>query len=213
MKVSTALPATITAVSLLLGSALAEAKIVCWKDNEGVRNCGNAVPPEYAQQGSTRLNKQGVTIKKTARAKTAEELRAEREAKRKQAEEDKEKRRIASEQARKDRVLLQTYNSEDELELARDGKLAVIDSRMKHNRQVVAKLQGSLETLQEEAAGLERGGKKIPDKLRKEMTDIQKRIDDRHKLNARYTKEQGEVRETFAADIQRYHVLKGAQNN
>ncbi len=200
---------TVTALALTLGSSQAQAKIVCWKDNEGVRSCGSAIPPEYAQQSSKRLNKQGVTIERTTRAKTAEELKAEREERRKLAEKEREERIIANEQARKDLVLLQTYNSEDELELARDGKIAVIDSRIKHNVQAIKKLQTSLKELQDEAAALERSGKKVPEKLSKEINGIQNRIQERKKVNEQFTQDQDEVREVFAADIARYRELKG----
>ncbi len=199
----------ITTWALILGSFSVEAKMVCWKDKDGVHTCGNAVPPEYAQQSTKRLNKQGVTVEKTARAKTGEELKKERAMKREQAEKDKEERRIANIQARKDLVLLQTYNSEDELELARDGKIAVLDSRIKHNQQVIAKLESSQAELQKEAAAIERSGKPVPETLRKDLDDVESRISKRQRVNEQYANEQGEVRETFIADIARYRELKG----
>ena len=213
MKFSTALFATAAIVALSLGSPGAQAKIVCWEDKDGVRSCGNAVPPEYAQQSSKRISKQGVTVERTRRAKTGEELKQEREAKLKQAEKEKEQHRIATEQARKDRVLLQTYNTEDELELARGGKIAVIDSRIKHNLQVIGKFHGTLAELQDEAASLERGGKKVGEKLRNEMTDLQSRIDKRREVNKQFILEQDEVREVFAVDIARFRELKGIKSN
>ena len=78
------------AMVALLGSVLvapAEAAktnagggIKCWHNQDGVRECGNVVPPEYAQQGSETKDKFGVTIGATGRAKTLEELEAERAA-------------------------------------------------------------------------------------------------------------------------------------
>jgi hypothetical protein len=198
-----------TTLALILGNFSAEAKMVCWKDKDGVHTCGNAVPPEYAQQSTKRLNKQGVTVEKTARAKTGKELKKEREMKREQAEKDKEERRIANAQARKDLVLLQTYNSEDELELARDGKIAVLDSRIKHNQQIITKLETSQAELQKDAAAIERSGKPVPDTLRKDLNEIEDRISKRQKVNEQHAKDQGEVRETFIADIARYRELKG----
>ena len=199
----------ITTLALILGSFSVDAKMVCWKDKDGVHTCGNAVPPEYAQQSTKRLNKQGVTVEKTARAKTGEELKKERKIKREQAEKDKEERRIANKQARKDLVLLQTYNSEDELELARDGKIAVLDSRIKHNQQVITKLETSQADLQKDAEAIERSGKPVPDTLRKDLNDVENRISKRQQVNEQYANEQGEVRETFTADIARYRELKG----
>ena len=53
------------------------AGIKCWTNKEGYKECGNAVPPEYAQQGHTELNKQGLVVDQQERAKTPEELAAE----------------------------------------------------------------------------------------------------------------------------------------
>ena len=56
----------------------AEAAIKCWTNKEGVRECGNAVPPEYAQQAHEEKSTSGMTIKRTERSKTPEELAAAR---------------------------------------------------------------------------------------------------------------------------------------
>ena len=62
---------------LIVLSSGAEATIKCWTNSEGVRECGNSIPPEYSQQGHTELNSQGVVIEENERAKTAEELELE----------------------------------------------------------------------------------------------------------------------------------------
>ena len=64
---------------LLLSATAAQAKFKCWTNNEGVKECGNAVPPEYAQQGHEVMNKHGVA-RESKKAKTLEELTQEREA-------------------------------------------------------------------------------------------------------------------------------------
>ena len=45
------IPCALAAVALLALPPMAGAGIKCWTNNDGVRECGNAVPPEYAQQG------------------------------------------------------------------------------------------------------------------------------------------------------------------
>ena len=45
---------------LIATPALSDAaRIKCWTNNEGVRECGNAVPPEYAQKGHKEVSKSG----------------------------------------------------------------------------------------------------------------------------------------------------------
>ncbi|MEW6647505.1 MAG: hypothetical protein AB1450_09925 [Pseudomonadota bacterium] len=74
------LPALCVVLSLAIpGSALAAIK--CWTNKEGVRECGNVVPPEYAQKETRTVNERGITVEVKERAKTAEELEQERVAK------------------------------------------------------------------------------------------------------------------------------------
>ena len=38
------------ALSGLTLSGTAQARMKCWTNNEGVRECGNSIPPEFAQK-------------------------------------------------------------------------------------------------------------------------------------------------------------------
>ena len=101
-------------------------KIVCWKNNEGIRECGNSVPPEFSQKSVERKSAMGVTLEKTDRAKTAEELEKRRAEAERLRVAKAEQERIDTEPKRKDLVLLQTFTTEEDLKLARDGKVARI---------------------------------------------------------------------------------------
>ncbi len=48
------------------------AAIKCWTNKDGIKECGNVVPPEYSQQETTQINKTGIVTGKTERAKTPE---------------------------------------------------------------------------------------------------------------------------------------------
>lgn len=201
----------LAAVALMLGisATSTSARIVCWTNSEGVHECGNAVPPEYAQQSVERKSAMGLTLERTERAKTAEELERERterdRAKREMAEQD----RLAAEQARHDAVLLQTFTTEEDLKLTHDGKVAAIDSRIKHSEQIVERLEQSRTELQGDAAALERGGKKVPDELHKQIADVQSQIDKTLGDIERRNDERVLLQERFRADLARYRELKG----
>ena len=200
----------VTGIVLGLGSPNSQArKIVCWKNHEGVRECGNSVPPEFAQKSLERKSSMGLTLEKTERAKTQQELeqgRAETERLRKiKAEES----RIATEQARKDRVLLQTFTTEEDLKLASEGKVAAIESRIKHSEQLVKKLEEARDDIQAEAAQIERGGKKVPENVAKKINDVQLQLDStRGQINLRNS-ERVQLQQQFEADLARYRKLKG----
>ena len=184
-------------------------RIKCWTNNEGVRECGNVVPPEYAQKGHTTKSAAGVTTAVTKRAKTKEELEAERAEKERRKAEEREKARADALQAEKDRVLLSTYTSEEDLVLARNGKLAAIDSRIKHSRQVMAGLEKKLFGLQDKAAKRERSGKKLDKKLIDEITNTEKQIQDNRTFVADREKEKININEQSATDLARWRELKG----
>lgn len=199
------------AAALLLGvsGAAASAKIVCWTNNEGVRECGNAVPPEFAQQSVERKSSMGLTLEKSDRARTPEELERDRAERERVAHEKAEQDRIRAERARHDAVLLQTFTTEEDLKLTHDGKVAAIDSRIKHSVQIVERLEQSRTELQGDAANLERSGKKVPEELHQQITDVQSQIDKTLGEIERRENERVLLQERFRADLARYRELKG----
>lgn len=202
--------AAVAALMLATAAPVADAKIVCWKNKDGVRECGNAVPPEYAQQSVERKSSMGLTVEKTERAKTQEELARDRAEAERQRKEEEERQRVAAEQARKDQVLLQTFTTEEDLKLARDGKMAAIDSRINHSEQLVQHLEQSRTEMQGEAADLERGGKKVPDELRQKISDVQAQIDKTLLEIEQRKQERVQLQAQFESDLARYRELKGS---
>ncbi|MCP5151381.1 MAG: DUF4124 domain-containing protein [Ectothiorhodospiraceae bacterium] len=194
--------------ALALAPLEAGAAIKCWTNKDGVRECGNAIPPEYAQQGHVEKSTRGLTVRETARAKTNEELSREREEREREEREQAERDRLAQEQAQRDRVLLHTYTTEDDLVLARDGHLAALDSRMKHTRQVNLKLNESLDELRGEAAALERAGKPVPDKMRDDIANLRKQISANDDSLGLREQERTELITRFDRDLARYRELR-----
>lgn len=202
--------------SFLLGALLlalapfpASAGFKCWTNKEGIRECGNAVPPEYAQQEHREISETGITINRTTRAKTDEELRKEREEQARLAALKAEEERKKREQAARDRVLLHTFTTEEDLLLARDGQLAAIDTRILHTEQVLEQLQKSLEELRAEAAKMERSGKAISPKLMRKIAKVQGQIENSHAFIAERRRHKAELAAQFEADLIRYRELKG----
>ena len=118
----------------------ASAGIKCWTNDDGVRECGDAIPPEYAQKANREMNEGGITVSTTERAKTKEELRTERqEAERLAAFRAEEARRIR-ERKMKDRVLLSTFTTEKDLSLAHEGQVAAIDLRIDLTERILAQI-------------------------------------------------------------------------
>lgn len=113
----------ILSLVLALGHGLACAELYKWVDEKGVTHYGDRIPPEYAKQGNSQLNNRGVTVRKTERALTPEERRAQRE----EDQRLKEALKQAEAQQREDLALINTYSTEEEIDLARDRRVAQID--------------------------------------------------------------------------------------
>jgi len=194
-------------VAVAVAAPHASARIKCWTNNEGVRECGNTVPPEYAQKSHQELTKQGVKVKTTTRAKTPEELRKEAEADKIKQEEMRKRRARAAE----DRVLLATYTTEDEMRLTRDEQRGVIDSRIKHTERIIEDLKSKRKTLQAEAAKQELSGKKVAPKLLGNIKLINDRIKKQRTIIEDRHRDQAALEARFAADLNRYRELKAGK--
>lgn len=199
----------LTALLMALVPLTASAGFKCWTNNEGVRECGDAVPPEYAQKGHREISETGITLHKTSRAKTPEELHEEREEQARLAAIEAEKERERRERAARDHVLLSTFTTEEDLLLARDGQLAAIDTRVMHTQQVLHHLERSLEQLRADAAQLERNGKELTPELMEKITSVQKQIETSRAFIEERAQYKAELSAQFDADLTRYRELKG----
>lgn len=187
----------------------AQAAFKCWTNKEGVRECGNAIPPEYAQQESATVNERGITIEVQKRAKTHAEVEAER------TKVEAEKKRLADEKERKekqaalDRVLLATFTSVEDIQAARDRRLTSIDGTIDITRVTIDKLNQNLAALKQRAATQERQGKPISDDLKQDITSTEKQIADKQRYIQSKERVKADINHKAEADIARFKELKG----
>ncbi len=175
----------------------------CWTNNDGVRECGNAVPPEYAQKGHVEKSDSGLTVQQQARAKTLEELETELEKKRAATRAAE----LARKQAAEDRVLLDTFASEDDIILARDGQIANLDSQIKATESRIEKLETGLDRALERAANFERRGKEVPIRVIGEIDNLREQVVGYREFIKTRIAEQEKIRAKYALDVERYRKL------
>lgn len=191
------------------------AGIKCWTNKDGVRECGNIIPPEYAQQKSETINEQGITTEVKERAPTKEELEArrrEQEAEAKRLEEQKRQQALEEKQRkmqeRYDQVLLSTFLTEKDVLESRDRKVSAIDATIELTRISMDKLQENLDKEKTRAANFERQGKPIPQRSQEDIDSLQKQIDDKKNYIASKEREKQELLDKYAADLKRFRELK-----
>lgn len=182
-------------------------KLFKWVDEHGQIRYGDRVPPQFAKQKQDTLNDQGIVVNTRAAAKTREQLAEEQRL----AAIAAEKKRIRDAAAAYDRVLLDTYTTEDDIIMTRNGKIDAIEAAIRLTRARTEKTKQRLLGLTQRAASMERMGRPVPDPLRKEINDARAQIGYNKTYIANREEEQQTVRKKFEADLTRFRELKSAE--
>jgi len=174
-----------------------------WIDKDGHIHYGNRVPPEYAKLERKVINERGRTIMVYDAMKTPEQREKEKQL----AETAAKNKVLAEKQAIHDRSLLATYLSEQDMLLAKNGKIAAVDALLQLTNSRVESMKERLLKLTEEAATYERSGKALPASLESQINNLRKQIT----TNEAFIKEKEGERNTivrkFDDDIKRYIEL------
>lgn len=180
------------------------AAIKCWTNKDGVKECGNNVPPEYAQQGHQELSKQGMVKEEQKAVKTSEELEVEA----KQAAAKAEAKLKQQQQAKEDKILLQTFSSVADIELARDERIKAVDASIKLAQKRTETIQSDLDKRIQAAAADERAGKTPGEALLKDIESLRRQISNNNDYIAAKHKEQEQTNQEYTTKIERFKELK-----
>jgi hypothetical protein len=179
-----------------------------WTDDQGNVHYSDKVPPEASKKERRVLDEQGLMVDKLDRAKTSEEIAEEkRQQKIREAQEEK-----AREQAERDRVLLNTYESEQDIVNLRDSKVQTVENIIQISQRRKEKLQERLQSLMHRAADLERAGKPVTGDLESRIANTRGQILKTDEFIDRKKGEQTEIRKDYEKDIQRYRELQAEMN-
>jgi Domain of unknown function (DUF4124) len=184
-------------------SASAEAKLYKWVDDKGTTHYGEVIPPEYANRDRDSLNKAGMIEKRAEKIDPAS-VRAKVEAE----ERRKMDNQAAMEQQRRDSALLNTYSNENEIDLARERSLVLINARIESNQMLLKSSQETLAGHKKEVESRTKAGKNIPQSLANDITQSEARV---AKFQAELGKSEQElvaVKTRFENDKALYRKLK-----
>jgi chromosome segregation ATPase len=195
--------------TLLVATSATAERTFKWIDNEGQVHYGNRVPPEYAKTERKVINKQGRTVKVYEAAKTPEERAAAEKA----AELEARKKSLAEKRAIHDRSLLATYTSEQDMLLARDGKVASVEALLQLTNSRVESMKQRLNELTEEAATYERSGKQLPHTVEAQITNLRTQIIRNEAFIKEKEQELSDINKQFDADISRFIELTAERDN
>ncbi len=173
--------------------------IVKWVDDKGVTHYGDSVPPEYANRSNTMLNKSGRVLRKNEAFKPGTT----------QSPDDGAEKQLA-EQKRRDSVLLASYTTEQEIDLARERSTQMDDAAIKGLEQRATSVKERLATHQKSAAIFTSRKKPVPADLQQDIVDAKGELGRIEAQIAQKRKNIEETRIRFDRDRQRFHELKQA---
>jgi hypothetical protein len=192
------------------GATQSERKLYRWVDKKGQVHYGDSIPPEYAEQDRDILNRQGVRVGHEEGLVTPEEASAKAAA-------DKAAKEVQQRKLR-DRVLLQMYQSVEEIEVLRDRRLELIEAQLTIQEQSLANLRAKNAQFVKQAAHFLPRNKSadalpLPEEL---GLDLQRSASDIVTQQQNLEKKRVEsesIRATFGADIKRFKELKAVVPN
>lgn len=152
-------------------SVSAEAKLFKWVDDKGTTHYGEVIPPEYANRDRDSLTKSGMIEKRPEKIDPAS-VRAKVEAE----ERRKMDNQATMEQQRRDNALLNTYSNENEIDLARERSLVLINARIESNQMLLKSSQGTLAEHKKEVESRTKAGKNIPQSLTNDIAQSEARV-------------------------------------
>jgi len=186
----------------------AEAKLYKWVDDSGTTHYGEVIPPEYANKNKDVIDKAGLIEKRPPKV-TPEELRAKEEAEQKRKVENQ----AAMEQQRRDSALLNTYTNENEIDLARDRSLVLINARIESNKMLLKSSETTLDGLKKESASRTKEGKKIPQSLANDIATMETRINRYQTELSKSEEDLVAVKSRFDKEKELYRKIKGGASS
>ena len=101
---------------ITLSPIFIKANIKCWNNDEGIRECGDRIPPKYAQGASEEFSDSGVLLKRNPKAKKINQIDQDQQ---------------IADRKKADKLLLKMFSNISEIDSARDKKINQIDQEIK----------------------------------------------------------------------------------
>lgn len=180
-------------------------KLYCWNEN-GVRTCGDALPPGATDLARTEINAgNGATTRQVGRALTAAERAAAAQAEREAAD----SAAAAASDKRHDQALIASYETEADLRKSFGERTSLLDDALKGSAMSEANLRRSLVSLLDQANALELSRKPVPPALLKNVRSQHAELEKQLRIAAEQRAGRAALDVELAAAVDRYRAMKG----
>lgn len=199
-------------IAVLIASAFsiqpAFGKLYKWVDENGMVHYSDKLPPEAAQHAHEQLNTRGQTVDsvKDPQEEIEEQVvdTAEQEERRRQAE-------IEARERMRDRILLDTFTTERDLQLTRKDRLNAVDSLINLMKSNNERIQGQISENQAKIDETNAKGRAVPENLQKQRESLNNQLAKNNRYISAKQEERRKLVEQFDADLKRFRELKGIE--
>ncbi len=181
----------------------AEKKMYRWVDDNGNVFFSDQVSPKDVKHRRESLNHNARVLEVVEKEKT----KAERELVKRLSLLRQQQEAIINKQKSHDKVLLSTYRSVKDMEVALRGQMLAFDSKRKVVRGNLNRLELQLLQKQKKAAQYERDGLNIPVKLQTDIATVKAQINKTYIEISNQFQKKKRIRQEFARDIERFSYL------
>lgn len=197
---------TLFAVSVVLLSCVfsAQAKMYKWVDENGQMHFGDKIPQKYLAKEHDELNERGMKVKhKKAEKNPQEKAEAQRlERENKKAVLDAEKQR------KMDRVLLDAYDSEDDLIRARDSRLDAFATQIQLSETIIGESNKKIKSMEERVAEIKLTGGAVPESLYKSLDAEKQQVATQTRVMQSHRTSSEEISEKYNNYIKRFNAAQ-----
>ncbi len=191
-------------VVLVASSSFVQAKMYKWVDDEGHIHFGDNIPQKYLVKEHDELNEHGVKTKHLEAEKTAEEKAEERRL-------EKERKEIALAEKKKkmlDRVLLDTYTTENDLIIARDSRLDALATQIQMSEVFISGTNKKIDSMEKRVAQIKASGHEVPADLNNRIDNEKQQVVMQAKVMENHKKRSDEVSAQFNGYIERFRIVR-----
>lgn len=189
-----------TAVTLLFSLQVHAKKLYKWVDENGQVHYSDKVPAEQIKNEHQELNDQAVVLENVGKAKTKEQLKAERLAE----EERLRQLKIAEKEEQKRQMIIKSYANEGEIIRLKEERLFAIEKNIEGAKQNLVFQKKSLEDMMKMAADRERSGQEVSEVLLNRIKTIEEKIQYQNEFIVAKEKEVTKVNKQFDDDLEKY---------
>lgn len=197
---------TLFTLSVVLFSCAfsAQAKMYKWVDENGQMHFGDKIPQKYLAKEHEELNERGMKVKHKEAEKNAQEKAEEQH-----LEQERKKAALEAQKKKKmDRVLLDAYDSENDLIIARDSRLEAVASQIQLSEAIISESNKKIKSMEERVAEIKVSGREVPDNLYVSLDNERQQVATQTRVMRTHKKRSDEISEKYNDYINRFREAR-----